>query len=63
MTGCPYPKLADEFEMTESGARVLVHRMRKRYRTLLRERIADTLESTDDLAVELEYLMGLFRGG
>ncbi|MEM0897389.1 MAG: sigma-70 family RNA polymerase sigma factor [Verrucomicrobiota bacterium] len=60
---CPYAEFAAEFGLTESGIRVAVHRLRARYRELLRERIADTLASEDGLDEELSYLMSLFERG
>jgi len=57
---CPYRELASEFGLSESGMRVAVHRMRSRYRQLLREKISDTLSASDDFEVELNYLMGIF---
>jgi RNA polymerase sigma-70 factor (ECF subfamily) len=34
----------------------LVHQLRKRYRTILREEVADTIENPDELEDELRYL-------
>lgn len=59
----PYPRMAEAFGVSESAARVTVHRMRKRYRTLLRQRIADTLDEHTSLGEELNYLIGLFGQG
>ncbi len=56
----PYEEMADTFGMTEGAARVMMHRLRKRYRRLLRQRIADTLDSQDSLEDEVNYLIGLF---
>ena len=58
---CPYPELAEKLGLSESGVRVAVHRLRKKYRELLRARVADTLDESEDFELELEYLIGLFR--
>ena len=39
----PYAKAAEDLSMDEGALRVAVHRLRKRYRELLREEIAQTL--------------------
>jgi RNA polymerase sigma-70 factor (ECF subfamily) len=52
-----------EVGMSESAARVAVHRMRKRYRELLLEEIAGTLAPEDSVEDELRYLFGVFQGG
>jgi len=48
-----YATVAKEMKMDEGAVRVAVHRMRKRYRELLREEIAQTL--TDPTHVDEEY--------
>jgi len=40
----------------ETSIKRLVHQLRKRYRTILREEVADTVENPDDLEDELRYL-------
>jgi RNA polymerase sigma-70 factor (ECF subfamily) len=48
----PYERAAQELGMAEGALRVSVHRLRQRYRALLREEIAQTL--SDPAAVEEE---------
>ena len=57
-----YVELADGLGMTEGATRVAVHRLRKRYRRLLKEEIALTLDDDSPEAVEEEirYLFGVF---
>lgn len=43
--------------MTENNIRVSVFRLRRRYGELLRRHIAETLESPDQVADEIDYLM------
>jgi len=54
----PYAKAAAALAMTEGAARVAVHRLRRRYRELLREEIGQTL--SDPAQVE-EEMRALFR--
>jgi DNA-directed RNA polymerase specialized sigma24 family protein len=49
--------------MTEGALKVAVHRLRRRYRDLLREEIAETVAQPDEMADELDYLMAALRGG
>ncbi len=56
-SGAPYDALAGELATTAGALRVAVHRMRKRYRALLREEIAGTLASSSDVDDELRCLL------
>jgi RNA polymerase sigma-70 factor (ECF subfamily) len=47
---------AEELDMTEGAVKVAVHRLRKRYRELLREEIAKTLNETDSIDEEIRQL-------
>jgi RNA polymerase sigma-70 factor (ECF subfamily) len=44
----PYRELADQLDMSEGAVKVAIHRMRRRYRALLREEIQHTLGAPDD---------------
>ena len=57
-----YPRLAEELGITEGATRVAAHRLRKRYRRLLKEEIALTLDEDTPEAIEEEirYLFGVF---
>ena len=52
-----YEKLAKELNMTEGAVKVAVHRLRRRYRQLLRAAIAETVSSAEEIDEELRYLM------
>jgi RNA polymerase sigma-70 factor (ECF subfamily) len=52
----PYKKAADRLNMSEGAVRVAVHRMRKRYRELLREEIAGTVACDDQIDEEIRDL-------
>ena len=54
----PYAELARQLEMTENALKVGVHRLRKRYRDLLRSEIADIVADRADIDAELRYLIG-----
>ncbi len=42
--------------MTEGAVKVAAHRLRRRYRELLREEIARTVPSPDEIEDEIRYL-------
>ena len=45
--------------MSEGAFKVAVHRLRKRYRQVLQEEIAATVDSVDDVAAEIQFLFGV----
>lgn len=49
----PYAEAAQNLKMDEGAVRVAVHRLRKRYRALLRDEIAQTLDDPAQVAEEL----------
>lgn len=55
--GIGYARLAGELDMSEGAVKVAVHRMRRRYRDLLREEIAQTVDGSDQVDEEIRYLM------
>jgi RNA polymerase sigma-70 factor (ECF subfamily) len=57
-----YADLASGLGMSEGAARVAVHRMRKRFRTVFREEVAQTVAAADDIDDEVRYLMGALAG-
>src|SRR5262245_42050818 len=57
----PYPDLARDLGITETGARVALHRMRQRFGAKLRDHVAQTLDDPDKTDDELRYLMGLMH--
>lgn len=52
-----YDAVARERGMTQGAVRVAVHRLRRRYRDLLREEIAQTVDSPEQVDEEIAYLM------
>ena len=55
-SAAPYAELAASLGMTEEAVRVAVHRLRVRYRQLLREEIAQTVADEADIEAEMESL-------
>src|ERR1700736_115510 len=51
-----YADFAKTLGVPETSVKRLVHQLRKRYRTILRDEVADTIENPDELEDELRYL-------
>lgn len=58
----PYAHLAGRLGVSEGAVKVAVHRLRQRYRTLLRETIAETVSDPGEVEEELRYLMRVLAG-
>ena len=56
----PYAQAAAKLSMTEGTMRVAVHRLRRRYRELLREEIRQTLSDPNQVEEEMRSLFGAF---
>ena len=52
----PYAELAREMNTSEGALKVAIHRLRKRYRELFREEIADTVADPAQVESELRFL-------
>ena len=52
----PYVSLAREMNTSEGAVKVAIHRLRKRYRELFRQQIADTVADPAEVESELRYL-------
>jgi RNA polymerase sigma factor (sigma-70 family) len=52
----PYAALAGEMNTSEGALKVAIHRLRKRYRELFRQEIADTVSDPAEVESELRYL-------
>jgi RNA polymerase sigma-70 factor (ECF subfamily) len=57
----PREEIAARLGMSEGAVKVAVHRLRQRYRELLREAIAETVSSEADLDDEMRYLVEVLR--
>lgn len=59
--GSSYAELATSLGMTEGAVKVAVHRMRRRFRELIREEISQTVASPSDVDDELRHLLSAVR--
>jgi RNA polymerase sigma-70 factor (ECF subfamily) len=59
----PREEIAARLNMNEGAVKVAVHRLRQRYRTLLRAAVAETVSCEADLDDEMRYLVEVLRGG
>lgn len=58
-----YPELSKSLGVPEASVKRLVHQLRQRYRTLLREEVAQTVENPEDVDEELRCLSAAMAGG
>jgi RNA polymerase sigma factor (sigma-70 family) len=56
----PYAEVARQAGISEAAARQAVHRLRRRYRDLLRREIAHTVDRPDEVEDELRHLFAAF---
>ena len=54
-----YAEAASRLGMTEGSVKVTVHRLRRRYRDLLRTEIASTVSDDNEIEEEVRYLIGV----
>jgi RNA polymerase sigma factor (sigma-70 family) len=54
-----YAQLGARLGLSETAVKVTVHRLRQRYRELLREQIANTVERLEDIDDEMRYLLAI----
>jgi RNA polymerase sigma-70 factor (ECF subfamily) len=57
----PYAEVARRLEMSELAVKVAVHRLRKRFRELLREEIAQTVAGQEEVEAELRALQSALK--
>ena len=58
----PYKVVADQVQMSVGAFKVAVHRLRRRYREILRGEIADTVANPDEVEEELRHLINVISG-
>ena len=56
-SGLPYAEVAQAINMTEGAVKVAVHRLRRHFRDVLVEQIADTVSDPADIDAEIAYLL------
>ena len=59
----PYTELAAKLGMEEGAIKVAVHRLRQRYRELLRAEIANTVASPGEVDAEMRHLFNVLARG
>jgi hypothetical protein len=52
-----YAAIGNRLGMSEGAVKVAAHRLRRRYRTLLRDEIAQTVSDPDQIADEIRHLL------
>lgn len=52
-----HAEVAQELDMTVPAVKMALHRLRRRYREALRERVADTVDSPEQVDDEIRHLM------
>jgi RNA polymerase sigma-70 factor (ECF subfamily) len=57
--GAGFAELAPRVGTSEGAARVAAHRLRKRFRDLFREKVADTVASREDVEEEMRHLVAV----
>jgi RNA polymerase sigma-70 factor (ECF subfamily) len=66
LTGEPadvsYSEMAAELGMSEGALKVAVHRLRRKFREVLRAEIADTVASPEEVKEEMQYLLSVVSG-
>ena len=58
----PYARAADELGITEVAVKVAVHRLRKRFRELLLDEIAQTVDTPEQVDEEVAHLFAALEG-
>jgi RNA polymerase sigma-70 factor (ECF subfamily) len=56
----PYAEIAARLNLTEAAVKMAVHRLRARYREILRAEIADTVTSPEEVEEEIRHLFSAF---
>jgi RNA polymerase sigma-70 factor (ECF subfamily) len=56
-----YAEIAGELNLSEGTVKVAVHRLRQRFRELLRAEVAHTVARPEDIDVELRHLISVLR--
>ena len=56
----PYAEIAARLNLTEAAVKMAIHRLRARYREILRAEIADTVASPEEIEEEIRHLFSTF---
>ena len=58
-----YTEMAEKLGLTETAARVAVHRLRQRYRQLIRAEVTSTVASPEEVEAEMRHLFQALTNG
>jgi RNA polymerase sigma-70 factor (ECF subfamily) len=58
-TRIPYAELAGQLDLTEGALKVAIHRLRRRFREVLRDEIAQTVVQPHEIQDEIRYLVSV----
>jgi len=58
----PYARLAEQLSVSEAAARMAVHRLRKQFRQVFREEIAQTVADPTEVEAEIRHLIAALAG-
>jgi RNA polymerase sigma-70 factor (ECF subfamily) len=61
--GIPYETIAAGLNVSEGAARVAVHRLRRRFREIFRQAVADTVAEPGEIEAELGYILEILGRG
>ncbi|HOX56411.1 MAG TPA: RNA polymerase sigma factor [Candidatus Paceibacterota bacterium] len=56
----PYGEIAARLNLTESAVKMAIHRLRARYREILRDEVAHTVSSREEVEEEVRHLFSAF---
>jgi RNA polymerase sigma-70 factor (ECF subfamily) len=60
-TTASYAEIAEHLKLSETNVKVAVHRLRQRFRELLRTEVAHTVSRPEDIDVELRHLISVLK--
>ena len=60
-TEIPYATVAERHGLSEGAVQIAVHRLRKRFREIFREQIAQTVAAAEDVDEELRHLLAALK--
>lgn len=58
---CSYAQVAESLGTSEASVKVAIHRLRRRYRELVRDEVAQTVTSPEEVDEEIQYLFQALR--
>jgi RNA polymerase sigma-70 factor (ECF subfamily) len=57
----PQAELAEKLKVSITAVKLIIHRLRRRYRELVREEVTETVSSEQEIEDELRHLLGALR--